>query len=219
MGIGRREFLRITGLAFAGTMIDPYLAVATNNDTYVNKKLGIIFNKPSNWGFIKVTDFGKLKDKQILGNGLDDIKDEVWEDLGYPICVATKYYEDLPENEGVFSPTITLNITPKEKLDELGHTTFEDVMQASAVTTSQLLEDFTIIKKRSILISGVRFYEFEASYLFEHIDLANPLRVELTVLKAEHNGFYYDFNFHQSSIQNQTANIEYQKFKQSIKLI
>jgi threonyl-tRNA synthetase len=46
-----------------------------------------------------------------------------------------------------------------------------------------------------------------------------PLKVELKVLKAEHNGFYYDFNCHQSKAQNQLASIEFEEFKKSIKLI
>jgi hypothetical protein len=53
MGVGRREFLKIVGLAFTGTMIDPSLAVVTNKDVYVNKKLGILFYKPSDWEFVK----------------------------------------------------------------------------------------------------------------------------------------------------------------------
>ncbi len=47
MGIGRREFLRLTGLALAGLAIDPLKAVAINDNIYVNKKLGILFKKPS----------------------------------------------------------------------------------------------------------------------------------------------------------------------------
>jgi hypothetical protein len=47
MGIGRREFLRLTSISLAGLATDPLKAVATNNNIYVNKKLGILFEKPS----------------------------------------------------------------------------------------------------------------------------------------------------------------------------
>ncbi|MEJ7739620.1 MAG: hypothetical protein WKF97_19520 [Chitinophagaceae bacterium] len=220
MGIGRREFLRLTSLAIGGVAVDPLQAVVTTNNVYINKKIGILFHKPSPWGFINVKDFGKLKDSQILGNGWNEIKEEVWEDLGDPVCIATKYYQDRPEYKGLFSPTITLNITPKSELEDLGYESFEELMEMSAYGTSQLLEEFKIIKSYDpYFICGCKFYEYDAEYLFQHIEIDKPLKVELKVLKAEHNGFYYDFNCHQSSAQNQIAHNEFEMFKKSIKLI
>src|SRR5687768_16055905 len=121
MGIGRREFINLVSLALGGFAIDPLQAVVTTNNAYINKKLGILFHKPASWGFVNVKDFGRLKDEQILGNGWDELKAEVWEDLGEPICIVTKYYQNRPEHKGMFSPTITLNITPKSELEDLEH--------------------------------------------------------------------------------------------------
>lgn len=220
MGIGRRQFIKLSSLALAGMTIDPLNAVAINDNVYVNKKLGILFNKPENWGFIAVKDFGKIKSEQIIGEWLEDSTEEIWKELGDPICIATKYYEDKPEYKGVFSPTITLNITPKEELEDIGHETFEELMEMSEFGTSMILKDFKVIKKyEPYFISNCKFYEYDAEYLFEHIEISEPLKVELKVLKAEHNGFYYDFNCHQSKTQNQLANIEFEEFKKSIKLI
>lgn len=220
MGIGRRQLIKLSSLALAGLTVDPLNAVAINDNVYVNKKLGILFHKPKNWGFISVKDFGKIKSEQIIGEGLEDSQEEIWEELGDPICIATKYYEDKPEYKGVFSPTITLNITPKEELEDLGHETFEELMEMSEFGTSMILKDFKVIKKYDpYFISKCKFYEYDAEYLFEHIEINEPLKVELKVLKAEHNGFYYDFNCHQSKAQNQLANIEFEEFKKSIKLI
>jgi hypothetical protein len=220
MGIGRRQFMKLSSLALVGLAVDPLNAVAINDNVYVNKKLGILFNKPKNWGFIAVKDFGKIKSEQIIGEGLEDSQEEIWEELGDPICIATKYYEDKPEYKGVFSPTITLNITSKEELEGLGHETFEELMEMSAFGTSNILKDFQVIKKyEPYFISNCKFYEYDAEYLFEHIELNEPVRVELKVLKAEHNNFYYDFNCHQSKTQNQFADKEFEEFKKSIKLI
>ena len=97
MGIGRREFLRLTNIALAGLVIDPLKAVAINDNVYVNKKLGILFHKPQDWGFIAIKDFGKIKNEQKIGEGLDKTAEEIWEELGDPICIATKYYQDKPE--------------------------------------------------------------------------------------------------------------------------
>lgn len=93
-------------------------------------------------------------------------------------------------------------------------------MELSAFGTSMILQDFEITKRyEPYLISGCKFYEFDTVYSFEHIELEQPLKVELKVLKAEHNGFYYDFNMHQSAEQHQTAAKEFERFKRSIKLI
>jgi len=129
MGIGRREFLRLTSLALVGLTIDPLKAVAINDNAYVNKKLGILFYKPQNWGFISVKDFGKLKSEQIIGGGLGLTTEEIWNELGNPICIVTKYCQDKPEYKRVFSPTITLNITPKKELEDLGIEKFEEVLE------------------------------------------------------------------------------------------
>ncbi|MCG6191456.1 hypothetical protein [Maribellus maritimus] len=220
MGIGRREFLKLAGVALAGIAVNPLQAVVTNDNVYINKKLGILFHKPDSWGFLNVKDFGKLKDEQILGNGYEEMKDEVWEDLGDPICIATKFPEDLPKYKGVFSPTITLNITPKEELADLECSNFKEVMEMSELGVSMILKDFKVVKRyEPYMISGSEFYEYDSEYLFEHVDISKPLKVELKTLKTEHNGFYYDFNCHQSYSQNQVADKEFAEFKESIKLI
>jgi hypothetical protein len=218
MGIGRREFLRLSSLALVGLTVDPLKAVAVNDNAYVNKKLGILFYKPQDWGFIAVKDFGKLKSEQIIGEGL--ASDEIWSDLGDPICITTKYYQDKPEHKGVFSPTITLNITPKEELEDFGYETFEELIGMSHYGVSKILKNFRVTKQyEPFSISNCKFYEYDAKYLFEHIEFKEPLPVELKALKAEHNGFYYDFNCHQSKTQNQYADKEFEDFKKTIKLI
>lgn len=220
MGIGRLEFLKLTGLALAGLSADPLNAVAINKNAYVNKKLGILFHKPNEWGYILTKDFGKLKSQQLIGEGLDMPKDDIWEELGEPVCMVTKYYQDKPEYKGVFSPTITLNITPKEEFEDLGIESFEELMEMSQFGTSRILKEFQVIKKyKPYFLSNCKFYEYDAEYLLEHVEINYPLKVELKVLKAEHNGFYYDFNCHQSKAQNQLADKEFEKFKRSIKLL
>lgn len=208
------------GVALAGLAVDPLKAVAVNNDAYVNKKLGILFQKPKDWGFVAIKDFGELKAKQKIGEGLDMSNDEIWEELGEPICVATKYPHDTPENKGIFSPTITLNITPKEELEFLGHESFDELIDLSETGASVLLKDFKVLKRyEPVYISNCKFYEFDAEYMFEHVDIVEPLKAELKCLRAEHNGFYYDFNCHQSRAQMQVADKEFEEFKRTIRLI
>lgn len=220
MGIGRREFIRLTGLVLAGTMIDPLQAVVIHDEYYINKKLGVMFTIPRSWGFIKVQDFGKLKEEQKLDGYFNHIKDEIFEDLGDPICIVTKYYKNLPEHDELFSPTIILNITHESDLDNSGLLDFETVLNVSELATSNILKEFKVIKKyEPFEISGIPFYEFDASYLFEHKELSEPIKVDLKVFKAKHNGYFYDFNCHQSIEKNQIAHNEFKAFKNSIKLI
>lgn len=219
MGIGRRQFLKLSSLAMVGMAIDPLQSIVVNDNMYLNRKLGILFHKPDTWGYIHCKDFGKLKDQQILDGSFEPIKDEVYEDFGDPICVITKYHQDLPEYEGVFSPTITLNISHKSEIEDIDGG-FIEVMQASEYGTSRVLKDFEVHKRHQPFeLSGCPMYEYDATYLFEHKELSEPLKVDLKVLKAEHNDYYYSFNMHQSIAANQTAHMEFEKFKQSIKLI
>lgn len=220
MGIGRLEFLRLTGLALAGLAVHPLQSVVTNENIYLNRKLGILFHKPDDWGFIHVKEFGRLREEQLLPHGLEEFKEEIWNDLGSPICIATKYFDDRPEHVGVFSPTITLQITPKSELEADGIHSFEEILELSAQGVSMLLKDFRVLKRHEPqVINGSVFHEFDCEYLFEHVEIDGPLKVELKSLKAEHNGFYYDFNCHQSLAQNQIADTEFRKFKETIQLL
>ena len=159
MGIGRRNFLKLIGLALTSLAVDPLQTVITNDHLYINKKLGILFYKPKNWGFLNVKDFGKLKNEQILGNGWDEEKEDVWEEIDEPICLTTKYYKDVPENKGKFSPTITLNITHKSELEELDYENFEELMNLSQFGVSNLLTDFRVLKRYEPYdISGCKFH-------------------------------------------------------------
>ncbi|MBE7172213.1 MAG: hypothetical protein INR73_16620 [Williamsia sp.] len=220
MGIGRREFVRLTSLGLTGLAIDPLQAVVIHDHVYINRKLGILFHKPADWVFIATKDFGKLGSEQIIGEGLEQSPEEIREELGYPICVATKYDQDNPLYKGIFSPTITLNVTPKEELAYLGVESFEELIGMSEYGTSQLLKGFKVVRRyEPYLISNCTFYEFDAEYIFEHIEMERPVKVELKVFKAANKGFYYDFNCHQSKEQNQHADKEFEEFKTTIKLI
>ncbi|MDG1333957.1 MAG: hypothetical protein P8P74_16590 [Crocinitomicaceae bacterium] len=97
MGIGRRKFLKLTSLALAGASVSPVSAVATNDNYYINKRLGVLFQKPKNWGYVALADFGELKDKQIISNVSEEDQDELYELMGGPACIITKYYQDKPE--------------------------------------------------------------------------------------------------------------------------
>lgn len=218
MGLGRREFIRLAGLALAGLVVDPLKAVAVNKNYYVNKKFGIILEKPDNWEFLAVKDFGKLFDEQILSNDYF-VKEEILEDLGEPAFLITKYWQDTPETKGKFSPTISAYINHKS---ELGYEpkSFEEVIELSGYGTGMILKDFE--RKElvgPISISGCKAYISKATYLFEHIDLKNPVKTNLKVVMIEHNDHYYYLNMHDSEQVNENAQKEFEECIKTIKLI
>lgn len=220
MGLGRRSFLKLAGLALAGIAVDPLQAVVTHNNAYVNKQLGVLFYKPNDWGFIQVKDFGTLKDEQIIGNGLEHIKDDILRMIDDPICVITKYHQGLEKYENTFSPTITLHITPAKELEDIEHQSLEELMELSEQGTSMILQDFKVVNRYDpYRINDCNFYEYDATYTFEHDRLDQVLPVELKVIKAYHNGLYYDINCHQSIAAGQIAVEQFESFKRSIQLI
>ena len=217
MGIGRRQFIKIMSVALAGSMIDPLRAVATFEDVYVNKKLGILFHKPQGWGFVSLKDFGKIKSEQILGNGWEEFKEEFWETFDEPICIITKYWQDDKSYKGVFSPTVTLHITPREELYDLP---LETLSALSEQRVTEVLTDFHVLKKYdSETLCGCNALAYDSEYLFENVDTKRPIRVQLKVLRIEHIDFLYEFNFHQSKEKGEFASREFNAFMKSIKLL
>ncbi|MEK6152562.1 hypothetical protein WIW50_04855 [Flavobacteriaceae bacterium 3-367] len=220
MGVGRRQFLKLSGLALAGLSIDPLQAVVTNNDYYVNKKLGIILRKPSAWMFVKVKDFGKLRDKQVLGNGWDEKSEEAWEILGEQICVITKYDPDNPMYKGILSPTITLDIEPESELGDIQLEDYGKFLNRQSELGLSFLKDARVIKSYDpYLLNGNRFYEHDYEYLLEHTELSKPLEMQAKVILTRHSGLFYEFHFHQSLEAGQPAEFEFNQFKKDIKLI
>lgn len=218
MGLGRREFIRLAGLALAGLVVDPMKAVAVNKNYYVNKKFGIILEKPANWEFLAVKDFGKLFDEQILSNDYFE-KEEILEDLGEPVFLITKYWQDTPENKGKFSPTISAYINHKSELG-FEPKSLEEVIELSGYGTGMMLKDFERQElAEPISISGCKAYICKATYLFEHTELKNPVKTNLTVVIIEHNEHYYYINMHDSDQVNENAQKEFEECIKTIKLI
>lgn len=220
MGIGRKDFIVQMSVALTGLAISPLSAVAINDDFYVNKRLGMLFRKPHHWGYVGVADFEKLKEKQIINNEFDNSEIDLWQTLGEPACLITKYYEDRPENFGVFSPTIQVFVNHKSEFSDMEYSSFKEFIKISRTGVSMMLKDFKIQEeKEPYLKNGNYFFEYSATYLFEHSEIKGPLEVNLNVIIVEHNNFYYYFNFHDSPAQGQTATNEFDEFKKSLRLI
>jgi hypothetical protein len=217
MGVGRREFLRLAGLALAGLTISPLKAVAVNRNYYVNKKFGIMFEKPEDWGFVLVTDYEKHRNAQILP---EEITEEQKRELAEnPAFIVTKYWQDTPEYIGRFSPTIIGNIQHKSELG-FEFTDFEHLIGLSGHGMGHLLKDFQITGGEGpFLISNCKAYIRTAHYLFEHIEMREPVRTNMKTLMIEHKDYYYFISMHDSEQANETTQEEFDNFMQTIKLV
>ena|SRR5688572_3116676 len=198
-----------------------------NNDSFNDNIVGITFNKPSSWYFLSTGNIQESKRKQILAPESGEMeeefgmsKDELLEILGDPLCVITKYDPDDSSSQGEFSPTITIQATLKETVLGLwGNETFEDVINSSLDNTSEILEDFTLLKEYGPSnIDGKKSYEFDSSYTFKHEELQNPIKVELKTIKIETSIFFIDINFHSSKEVNEQCEKEFIEFINSISL-
>ncbi|HYI77218.1 MAG TPA: hypothetical protein VEW65_06325 [Chryseolinea sp.] len=220
MGLGRREFLRLAGLALVGLTIDPLKAVAVNKNYYVNKKFGIILEKPDTWDFVAVKDYGRLLDEQILPDKVELTKKEILEDLGHPAFIITKYWQDTPENKGKFSPTISAFINHKSELD-FEYDSFEELIDLSGIGTSTLLKDFQqTAVEGPLTISNCKAYVRKATYSFEHVELnGNSIKTNLKVVIIEHNDFYYYINMHDSDEVNENAQREFDACIKTVRLV
>lgn len=219
MGIGRREFIKLSSLALAGLTFNPLQAVITNQNFYINRKLGILFFKPASWHFISIKDFGEVKSKQILTNEIDI--NDLYNDIDdYPICLITKYSPTNEKYKKIFSPTISVTVTPKSDYEEYSIYTLEELFELAIIGAQNIHDEFEIINRPDpYIISGCLFYEFDAEYLFNHVDLEKPIKAELKSIKTEHNNLIYEFDFHQCKAQNQTAEREIKEFIKSINFV
>lgn len=219
MGLGRREFLRLAGIALTGLTIDPLSAVAVNRNYYVNKKFGIMLEKPDTWDFVAVKDYGRIMDEQRLPDQLELIKKEIFEDLGEPAFIITKYGQDSPEFKGKFSPTISAYINYKSEL-EFEYESFEHMIELSGMGTAMILKDFEQTGLEGpLFISGCKSYIRNATYSFEHVDLNGSIKTNLKVVIIEQNDFYYFINMHDSDQVNENAQKEFEACIKTIKLI
>ena len=180
----------------------------------------MLFRKPNDWGYVGLADFEKLQEKQIINNEFEISENDIWQALGEPACLITKYHQDLPEYTGIFSPTIQVFVNHKSEFEDMEYDSFEQFISISRFGVSTILKDFEVYEeKEPELKEGNYFYEYTATYQFEHHEIKGLLEVNLNVIIVEHNNFYYYFNFHDSPAQGQTATNEFEEFKKSLRLV
>ena len=222
MGIGRRKFFEYISAALVGLTIHPLKAIAINSDNYVNKKFGILLTKPSNWDFVSIKNFGKLKKDQLLSDEFEPNKGEVWEELGDPILVIAKYGLDKPEHNDKFSPAITVFISNKNDIlefckDEDIEADFEEIVRMVDDGSERIFKDYTTLRESTPYnLSETKGFDSEWTWTFESIEHKKSFRCKTWTIIVEKGDFIYSFNMIDSE---EAGEVEEKNFKEFVKTI
>lgn len=214
MGIGRREFLRYAGLAVSGALIDPKQMLFLNGDYYVNKQLGLGFQKPGEWEFEALTGFPDFEKGQILMNMSKDETQEVVKDhLETLVAAICKY----PSSKNKFGPCITIFRNTEdfhlynEKPDIIARHYISDM--------ERHLRRYTCFEKpERIIISNFTAIRFKSKFVFEHEKL-NPTPTDDECFLIEHKDALYSIHLYDSPYNNDVAPKEFKRFISSLHLV
>ena len=219
MGLGRREFMKLIGLALAGTTIDPLKAIAINQNYYVNKKFGLILEKPDNWDFVSHKDFGKLKEVQLLSDDYEPIKDEVWEELTDPILTIAKYGLNDDRYKCKFSPAINIWINQKTEIEEDLYDSFREIAEESFIGIQQIIKDFEVIQDVTpCVISNSEAYETKSRWLYVNTECNISVTCDMWSFLVDHGDHYYGINMIDSKDIGENENGTFDEFIKTVKL-
>ncbi len=214
MGIGRREFLKIMGVALAGLAVDPLQAIAINEDYYINKKLGIALVKPKGWHFLSIRSFQEMKVDQILPIDDDELEKEI-KDAMDPVLAMTKY-PDIKEYENRFSPAISVYC---ELYEFREGDTIVDLSYRAGEWFKNVLTDYTLTSlPKSISVSNCDAVEMNASFIFTHMKL-EPIPLEAKTVMVYQGPILYTIHMFDSKYLSDTTQREFGDFIANFKLV
>jgi hypothetical protein len=219
MGLGRREFTKLIGLALAGVVTNPLDAIAFNRNYYVNKKFGLILEKPDNWDFISHKDFGKLKEVQLLSEDYEPIKAEVWEDLTDPILVIAKYGLNDEKYKCKFSPAINIWVNHKSEIESDRYNSFKEIAEDSFLGIQQVFKNFEVVQGVTRTeLSSCEAYETKSTLLYVNTECNISVTCHMWSFLVDHGDHYYGINMIDSHHVQEIETDAFQKFVRTIKL-
>lgn len=221
MGIGRREFLRVFGAGIAAVATRPSSAIAIADDHYINRKLGIAFQKPKGWIFASIEEMGELKAGQLLD--LDDVvglSQEILASAELPILTISR--DGISTAADRFTPGITvyLDRLGSEATDE-GHNTVDstDRYIADVGFCANVLKEFHVTSARQVRkISACDAMEYEASFVFEHKNM-QPTPVRMKTLAIDQTTALYTIRMYDAPHAVGDFEFDYSPFIGSIRMV
>jgi hypothetical protein len=209
MGIGRREFLRIFGSSLAALAASPTDAASVHGELYLNRRLGVGFEKPAGWEFVDVKTMGTMQKGTLLAIEDDVRASAILELMDLPfVTVAQPTEESTPVSPCIHFVLIDGD-DPFNMLAELAHD-LEDLLseeEGKPVSSrsrmlqrldddidanTELFRSYRVSSApREFSLSKCDAAEYTASYLFEHQDLQNPAEVRQRTIYVKHRDASY----------------------------
>lgn len=228
MGLGRRDFLKLFGVALATVSAQPFAsAIAVLDDIYVNRKLGVAFQKPSNWYFNDIKEMGEVAKGQILDLIDAEIAKKVIAAADIPFVSVSQ--EQVTTNGYKFAPGINafveIRIKGEERSSKYDHL-FTDIKEPSRTieqdifSNKHFLKEFTVLSEKTPLyISNCEAIQYTSSFLFEHTNLPESITVRMNTLLVIQNEFWYTFRMYDAPSLGSDFIFDYSEFINSIGLV
>lgn len=213
MGVSRRSFLKMAGMATAGLALNPLIPVVANNEIYLNKKLGIAFRIPKEWYFYDVQKMDEMCDSQILKPDAPNIEEYFEELRNQPLVSIGMHPPDVGVNKK-FSPSIVLRLETKDENIE-----FEKILDDSNSYIESVTRDFRAIENKPVSeICGYRALHGKYGYLFEAKGMTStPIIGRSCIIEVA--SYYYSFNMYNYDPENLGIDKMYDQLESSIMIL
>ncbi|MCA9059233.1 MAG: hypothetical protein KDA85_12060 [Planctomycetaceae bacterium] len=218
MGIGRRTFLQLFGAAIsaAASVTD---AIAIVDNYYVNRRLGIAFEKPYGWVFASIQQMADVKVGQILDLDDPEFAREIANSQELPILLISR--DGISPHSDHFTPGITVfldRLSPGKELTP----DFSTLLKSAErdIENSQfILKNFRILSPPTeTIVSDCPTVEYEASFVFEHVNML-PLRVRMKTLVVDQGAACYTLRMYDSPFAGDAMTFDYSDFIASIRMV
>ena len=218
MGIGRREFLGVVGATLAA-VVNPTAAVAVVENRYINRRLGIAFQKPDDWVFSDVKQMGEVRAGQVLA--IDDLElaKEIIEAEKLPILTVSK--EKLSANAENFTPGVTIYLdrlaSDEETVDdELSPVQF---LELDILSCAFMLKAFRVTASpEKCRVSECDAALSTANFTFEHQNL-KPTPVRMRTLVIDQGTALYTLRMFDAPDIGDEMCFDFEPFIESVKMV
>jgi hypothetical protein len=218
MGIGRREFLRRFGAGIAAAA-NSTAAIAIADNRYINRRLGIAFEKPPEWVFSDVKQMADVKAGQILDFDDPELSRLIVETIEVPILTISQ--ETISADSDRFTPGVAVNLdrfTPEEASlpDALSPV---ESLEFDSEACADIFKDFRSISPVTpSSISACDAAQYDATFIFEHKKMS-PVPVRMKTLVIDQLTAFYTIRMFDSPHLGGTLVFDYSPFIASIRMV
>jgi hypothetical protein len=228
MGLGRRDFLKVFGVALAAASTQALSsAISVLDDTYVNRKLGVAFQKPPNWYFNNIKEMGDVARGQILDLIDAETAKRIIAKADLPFISISQ--EPVTTDGYKFTPGINafveIRAEGEEKPSKYNHL-FAHIKEPNRTiakdifSNKHILKNFKVISEEtSLFVSNCEAIQYTSSFLFEHNNLSKPTTLRMNTLLIIQNEFWYTFRMYDAPSLGRELMYDYGDFINSIGLV